>query len=65
MFITTVFQIRLSFRILGITPNFKECLYCNNNAVKFFSFKTDSCICLDCSLKDKGALELTESTINW
>lgn len=63
MFIIVVFQIRI-LRLLGITPNFEKCMYCSNTKIKYFSFKTDSCICLDCSLKDKGAIELSESTIN-
>ena len=63
-FITTVFKLRL-LKILGFSPNIKECVCCKSKEnITHFSFKDNGFKCDSCSKQDTGAVAIAEPTQN-
>lgn len=62
-FIMSIFKLRL-LSLIGFRPIIENCTNCNEkNDLRFFSFKDNGLKCESCSKQDKGAIELSESTI--
>ena len=62
-FITSVFRMRL-MNLLGFKPRIDRCCMCEKEETKSFSFKDNGLICEECSMKDTGAITVSESTKN-
>lgn len=63
-FITAVFKMRI-LKILGFTPNIRECVECKcKENLKFFSIKDNGFKCSNCSKQDTGSIEMSEATKN-
>lgn len=62
-FIMSIFKLRL-LSLIGFRPIIENCTNCNEkNDLRFFSFKDNGLKCESCSKQDKGAIELSDSTI--
>ena len=63
-FIVSVFKIRLAC-LLGFMPIINKCTSCGENgADEYFSFEDSGFKCEACSRQDKGAIEISEATVN-
>lgn len=63
-FITSIFKMRM-LKILGFTPNIRECVYCKcKENLKYFSIKDNGFKCNACSRQDTGSIEMSEATQN-
>lgn len=63
-FITSIFKMRM-LKILGFTPNIRECVSCKNKEnLKYFSIKDNGFKCSACSKQDTGSIEMSEATKN-
>lgn len=63
-FITSVFKLRI-LKILGFTPNVRECVGCKSKEdIKYFSIKDNGLKCDKCGKLDTGAIEISEGTQN-
>ena len=63
-FIVSVFKFRL-LKILGYTPNIKECKNCgekDEKNFKYFSIKDNGFKCNECGKVDKSAIEISDGT---
>ncbi len=60
----SIFKIKLMC-LLGFTPIIDKCASCkeNNVEMKYFSFKDNGLKCENCGRQDKGAIEISESTL--
>lgn len=61
----SIFKLKL-LSLLGFTPIIDRCSNCNKNDTKLshFSFRDNGLKCSSCAKQDKGAIEITEATIN-
>lgn len=63
-FITSIFKMRM-LKILGFTPNIRECVSCRSKEnLKYFSIKDNGFKCTSCSKQDTGSIEMSEATKN-
>lgn len=63
-FITSIFKMRI-LKILGFTPNIRECVCCKSKEnLNYFSIKDNGFKCLSCSKQDTGSIEMSEATKN-
>lgn len=63
-FITSVFKLRI-LKILGFTPNVRECVCCKEREnLNFFSIKDNGFKCISCAKQDTGSLEMSDATRN-
>ena len=63
-FITSIFKLRL-LKILGFSPNIKECVSCKEKEkIKYFSIKDNGFKCASCGKLDTSAIEINETTVN-
>ncbi len=63
-FITSVFKMRI-LKILGFSPNIKECVSCKKQEeLKYFSIKDNGAKCTSCARQDTSVLELSDATRN-
>ena len=63
-FILNVFKMKL-LCFLGFTPIITECTNCKQKEnLKYFSFKDNGFKCESCARQDKGAIQMSESTVN-
>ncbi len=63
-FILNVFKMKL-LCFLGFTPRITECTNCKQKEnLKYFSFKDNGFKCESCARQDKGAIQMSESTVN-
>jgi DNA repair protein RecO (recombination protein O) len=63
-FVTSVFKLRL-LKILGFTPNVKECVSCKEKEnLRFFSIKDNGFKCRNCGKLDTGAIGIGDATVN-
>ena len=63
-FITSIFKMRI-LKILGFTPNIRECVCCKNKEnLKYFSIKDNGFKCSNCSKQDTGSIEMNDATRN-
>ena len=63
-FIVSVFKLRL-LKILGFMPNVSECVECKSKEkIAYFSIKDDGVKCKKCGKLDKGAIQISEATLN-
>ncbi len=63
-FITSVFKLRM-LKILGFSPNIRECVECKSKEnLGFFSIKNNGFKCATCAKLDKGAIKMSEATMN-
>jgi DNA repair protein RecO (recombination protein O) len=63
-FVTSVFKLRL-LKILGFTPNIKECVSCKEKEnLRYFSIKDNGFKCSNCGKLDTGAIGISEATEN-
>ena len=62
-FILSIFKVRL-LSLIGFRPIIEHCEECEEtNKLTYFSFKDDGIKCNVCGKQDKGALEISESTL--
>ena len=62
-FILSIFKIRL-LSAIGFRPVIEHCTSCDETeGLSYFSFKDDGIKCKTCGKQDKGALEISESTL--
>ena len=62
-FLLSIFKIRL-LSLIGFRPIIEYCIDCNKKEnLMYFSFKDDGVKCNICGKQDKGALEISESTL--
>ena len=62
-FIMSIFKLRL-LSLIGFRPIIENCTNCGEKEnLKYFSFKDNGLKCEACSKQDKGAIELSDSTI--
>lgn len=61
----SIFKLKL-LSLLGFTPIIDRCSNCNRNDTKLshFSFRDNGLKCSTCAKQDKGAIEISEATIN-
>ncbi len=61
----SIFKLKL-LSLLGFTPIIDRCSNCNRNDTKLshFSFRDNGLKCSICAKQDKGAIEISEATIN-
>ena len=61
----SIFKLKL-LSLLGFTPIIDRCSDCNRNDTKLshFSFRDNGLKCSTCAKQDKGAIEISEATIN-
>ena len=63
-FITSVFKVRI-LKILGFTPNIKECVTCKRrDNLEYFSIKDNGFKCRECSKQDTGSIQMSDATRN-
>ncbi len=63
-FITSIFKMRM-LKILGFTPNIRECVGCKcKENLNYFSIKDNGFKCSSCSKQDTGSIEMSEATKN-
>lgn len=63
-FITSIFKMRM-LKILGFTPNIRECVSCKcKENLNHFSIKDNGFKCSNCSKQDTGSIEISEATKN-
>ena len=63
-FITSVFKLRI-LKILGFTPNVKECVACKSkDEIKYFSIKDNGFKCKNCGKQDTSCIEISSATEN-
>ena len=63
-FITSVFKLRI-LKILGFTPNTRECVGCKSKEnIMYFSIKDNGFKCDKCGKLDTGAIEICDGTQN-
>jgi len=63
-FITSVFKLRI-LKILGFTPNIKECTSCRQKEeLRYFSIKDNGFKCINCGKLDTSAIQINEATEN-
>lgn len=63
-FITTIFKLRL-LKILGFMPEVNRCVECGEREdIGFFSIKDNGFKCPNCAKLDKGAIQISQATIN-
>lgn len=64
IFITSIFKLRL-LKILGFTPNVRECVSCKcKENLSYFSIKDNGFKCSTCAKCDTGSIEMSEATKN-
>ena len=63
--VIAIFKIKLMC-LLGFTPIIDKCSNCkeNNVVLNHFSFRDNGFKCENCSRQDKGAVEISEATVN-
>lgn len=62
-FILSIFKIRL-LGILGFRPVIDRCICCKQKEnIRYFSFKDSGFKCENCGRQDKGAMQVTDTTI--
>ena len=63
--VISIFKIKLMC-LLGFTPIIDKCCACNNEKEKlnYFSFRDNGLKCEVCSRQDKGAIEISDATLN-
>ena len=62
-FIYSIFKIRL-LSIIGFRPIIDRCASCNSKEeIRYFSFKDSGFKCEDCGRLDKGAVQVSDTTI--
>jgi DNA repair protein RecO (recombination protein O) len=62
-FILSVFKLRL-LSLIGFRPEIEKCTECGTKEnLKYFSFKDHGLKCEACGKQDKGAIEISESTV--
>ena len=64
--VISIFKLKL-LCLLGFTPIIDKCTSCKKNeniSLNHFSFKDDGLKCDICSRQDKGAVEISQATIN-
>ena len=62
-FILSVFKLRL-LSLIGFRPEIEKCAECGSKEnLKYFSFKDHGLKCDACGKQDKGAIEISESTV--
>lgn len=62
-FVLSIYKLRL-LSIIGFRPIVEKCCSCNKNEdLRFFSLKNEGLKCTNCGRLDKGAIELSESTV--
>ena len=61
----SIFKLKLMC-LLGFTPIIDKCAGCkkNENVLNHFSFRDNGLKCEACSRQDKGAIEISEATLN-
>ena len=63
-FITSVFKLRM-LKILGFTPNIRECTCCKTKEnLTHFSIIDNGFKCSSCSKQDKGSISMSNPTRN-
>ena len=63
-FITSVFKLRM-LKILGFTPNIRECTCCKSKEnITHFSIIDNGFKCLACSKQDTGSINMSDATRN-
>ncbi len=62
-FILSIFKLRL-LSLIGFRPEIEKCTECGTKEnLKYFSFKDHGLKCEACGKQDKGAIEISESTV--
>ena len=62
--VISIFKLKLMC-LLGFTPIIDKCTTCKEtNNLNHFSFKDNGFKCDNCSRQDKGAIEISEATVN-
>ncbi len=62
-FILSIFKLRL-LSIIGFRPVIDKCITCKEKEnLRYFSFKDNGLKCESCGKQDKGAMEISDSTI--
>ena len=63
-FITSIFKIRI-LKILGFTPNVRECVCCKSQEnLNYFSIKDNGFKCRECAKQDTSSIEMSDATRN-
>ena len=63
-FVTSVFKLRI-LKILGFTPNVKECTSCRQKVdLRYFSIKDNGFKCTNCGKLDTSCIQISEATEN-
>lgn len=63
-FITSVFKLRI-LKIIGFTPNVKECTSCKQKVnLRYFSIKDNGFKCTNCGKLDTSCIQISEATEN-
>ena len=63
--VMSIFKLKLMC-FLGFTPIIDKCTGCKNDKeeLKYFSFRDNGLKCETCGRQDKGAMEISEATVN-
>ena len=62
--IVSIFKLKL-LCLLGFTPRIQECINCKQKEnLQYFSLRDNGFKCEACARQDKGALQMSESTVN-